>query len=178
MQDSEIRIRAEHPADFEAIDSVHRRAFKLAHGESVAELVRKIRSSNRYVPDFALVASRNGSVIGHILVSYTDLVANGNMRQILMLSPLGVDPEFQRAGVGSALTKEVLKLADERSEPIVVLEGNPAYYLRFGFRPARSLAIEFPAHVPEEAAQACPLSAYDSTLSGRVIYPSAFDDLH
>lgn len=173
-----ILIRAEQHGDFAAIGEVHCRAFDAPHGSAVATLVSRIRASDRYVPELGLVAVQEEKVIGHILLSYTDLLTSNGRRQILMLSPLGVDPAVQRLGVGSALTKAALKLADHRGEPMDVLEGIPSYYPRFGFRLARSLGIQFPEHVPEPAAQVCPLSAYDQSLCGNVVYPDAFDGLH
>lgn len=161
-------IRPETPADREAVFAVHKAAF----GKAVeAELADAIRASDRYVPELSLVAEEDGEVVGHTMLSYVDL----DDARVLTLSPIGVRPDRQGRGIGGALVSEALRLADERGEPLVVLEGNPAYYGRFGFRPAGDLGIELATPAPEGAFQAIPLSAYDPELRGRLVYPPAFD---
>jgi putative acetyltransferase len=61
---------------------------------------------------------------------------------------------------------------------MVLVEGDPAYYGRFGFEPAYECGIELPLPdwAPREAGQIMPLSAYDPGLVGTVIYPSYFDE--
>src|SRR5712692_7900339 len=66
------------------------------------------------------------------------------VRRVLQLGPLAVLPSHQRRGIGSALTRKALRLADERGEPLVLIEGNPRYYERFGFRRADESGIEAP----------------------------------
>jgi putative acetyltransferase len=88
---------------------------------------------------------------------------------------MSVRPDRQRQGVGRALVEAALAAADERGEPLVLVEGVPAYYPRFGFRSATELGLERPdPRIPDAAWMVCPLRAYDPTLRGRVIYPSFF----
>jgi putative acetyltransferase len=62
---------------------------------------------------------------------------------------------------------------------MVVLEGAPSYYGRFGFEPATAhgIHIDLPAWAPPEAAQVLRLAAYDPDWRGRIVYPPAFDDV-
>jgi putative acetyltransferase len=55
---------------------------------------------------------------------------------VLGLGPLGVEPGWQRRGVGSALMHAILGGAEACGETLVGLVGDPAYYGRFGFAPA------------------------------------------
>ncbi len=174
---SRIVIRPEQPDDDAAIRQLHRRAFPAPHGEAVATLVARIRDSDRYVPELSLVAVLDDRLVGHVLLSYFDLEMGFEKRTVLGLSPLGVDPDCQRSGVGRALVASVLEAADQMGEPLVVLEGVPAYYPQFGFLPAHEMGIAFPEHVPLAAAQARPLLSNDSSLRGRVVYPEAFDGI-
>jgi putative acetyltransferase len=101
-------------------------------------------------------------------------------RRIVMLSPLAVEPGHQGAGIGGALVRAVTTIASELGEPLVVLEGSPRYYARFGFEPAQasSIAVRLPDWAPPEAAQVLHLGGYDAsdrTLRGAVVYPPAFD---
>lgn len=163
-------IRSEKPADFDAIDEVVRLAFDGRSDE--ADLVRAIRSSEYYVPKLSLVAD-DGGVIGHIMLSYVHL----EDRQVLSLAPLSVHPKHQNKGIGDALSREALRLADAMSEPLVVVLGHPNYYPRFGFEASRRHGIEpHSPEVPEEVFMVVPLSNYDPTLRGRIAYPAAFDE--
>jgi putative acetyltransferase len=48
---------------------------------------------------------------------------------------LAVATEYQKSGIGSALVHSGLARMTEREVPLVFLEGDPAYYHRFGFLP-------------------------------------------
>ena len=163
-------IRPEAPEDFDAIDEIVKGAFD-GRGEEV-RLVRAVRATEDYVPELTLVAE-DGDVVGHIMLSYVRL----ENRHVLSLAPLSVRPGHQNKGIGNALSREALRLADEVNEPLVVLLGHPTYYPRFGFEPARKHGIE--PHVPEipdDVFMVVRLSAYDSALRGRISYPPAFDE--
>jgi putative acetyltransferase len=68
--------------------------------------------------------------------------------------------------------QETIRVADERGEPLLLIEGNPKYYGRFGFTRADETGIEPPpeAHGPEYF-MVRPLAAYDGSIRGRAIYP-------
>ena len=137
-------------------------------------LVEDLRASSGYVPELALVAD-DGEVIGHVMFTVTELERGP---EILMLSPLAVRPDRQRRGIGSRLVEEGLNSCRERSEPLVIVEGDPRYYSRFGFVRASELGIERPHQkIPEQAFQALPLPSYDQRVRGRVVYPAPFDGL-
>ncbi len=174
-----IGIRPEAPADHEAI----RRMVAAAFGsDAEADLVDRIRSSPEYVAEMALVAETDGEIVGHVMVSDAVLRGDAGDRRISMLAPLAVLPDRQRSGIGRALVKAALTVAEQRNEPLVVLEGTPAYYGRFGFEHSvrHGIEITLPDWAPPEAAQVKLLRSYDpndETLRGRVIYPAAFDGL-
>jgi putative acetyltransferase len=167
-------IRVEAPADYLAVHEVVREAFGR---EAVPDLVACIRSSANYVPDLALVAEKDDRLVGHIMLSYVALVDTDARHQVLTMSPVSVVPDAQRQGVGSALIRAAIDKADRRGEPLIVLEGSPRYYPRFGFRPSKEfgITIPLPDWVPEEAGMVLPLSGYHSSVRGEVAYPPAFD---
>lgn len=165
-------IEAERLADHAAVGEVLRRAF--AHQPGVADMVAAIRVSPRYRAGLALVARVGPQVVGFVMLSGTDLVDEaGTRREVLTLTPLAVAPEYQRHGIGTALVRTAMQEADQRGEPLVVLEGSPRYYgrLGFSFAPTHGISIELPHWAPREAAQVCPLSSYDPIVRGRVEYP-------
>jgi putative acetyltransferase len=174
-----IAIRQETAEDHDAIRHIVAAAFG---SEGEAELVERVRSSPEYVNDMALVAEVDGEIVGHVMVSNAVLRSNDSERRISMLSPLAVRPDRQKAGIGHSLVSAALAVADERGEPLVVLEGSPAYYGRFGFEHSITYGIEIhlPDWAPPEAAQVKRLRSFDpndATLRGKVVYPPAFDGL-
>jgi putative acetyltransferase len=173
---ADVRIREETPADRDAIASVARAAFG---SEVEARLVDAIRASDGFVPRLSLVAVHDERVVGHVMVSGVDLRDGPTVRSVASLSPLAVAPELHGRGVGGALVRAVVARADQLGEPMVVLEGAPAYYGRFGFEPAAAhgIHVDLPSWAPPEAAQVLRLAAYDPDWRGRIVYPPAFDDV-
>lgn len=165
-------IRVELPADHAAVDDLVEEAF---NDPSVKRLVQLIRASEHWLPELSLVAERDGELVGHVLFSSVDLVTEMGTDRILLLSPLAVRPSAQEKGIARALVEAGIVAADRTGYGVVVLEGDPKLYRRFGFRPATALGIERPSErIPEPAWQAHPLAAYHAGLRGRVSYPSAF----
>lgn len=160
-------VRAETPADH--IDV--RRIIDAAFGDTITgDLVEMIRASDRYVPELSLVAVSEGQSLGHVMSSYVDLVPG--TRRVLQVGPLAVAPAHQRTGIGSALMQETIRLADERAEPLLLIEGNPKYYERFGFARADERGIEPPPEARgPQFFMLRRLGAYDPSLTGRAVYP-------
>ncbi len=121
-------IRPEQPGDEAGIRQILTAAFPT---DLEARLVDDLRAASQ--PTISLVATRDDRIVGHIAFSPVTLdgVAVG-----LGLAPVAVAPEFQRQGFGSALITAGLALARQSAAPLVVILGDPAYYARFGFRPA------------------------------------------
>jgi predicted N-acetyltransferase YhbS len=65
--------------------------------------------------------------------------------------------------------------ARDAGEGVIVLLGHPGYYPRFGFVPARRLAITPPYEVPEDVFMALELRPGSAGAGGSFTYPPAFD---
>ena len=176
MPVEEIVVRSERVADHPVVDAVVRAAFA-RHPDEVALLVERIRASQNFVPELALVAEDPSGVIGHLMLSWVGLGSKVRSR-ILNLTPVSVRPDRQRAGVGSQLIRSVLGRAEDAGEPAVIVEGIADYYPRFGFERASPLGFTAPhTSIPDAAFMVKRLSGYTPDLAGQITYPSAFDHL-
>ncbi|WP_156822447.1 GNAT family N-acetyltransferase [Demetria terragena] len=169
------QIRPVQSGEYSAAEQVITDAF---NDPNIAGMVRAIRESSFYWPELELAAMRDGQVVGHVMVSGATLRHAAGERTVAMLSPLATAPGRQRSGVGTALVAAVVETAEQRGEPLVILEGSPDFYGRRGFTSASAagITIPIPDWAPPEAAQVALLGAYDendSTWRGEVIYPPA-----
>lgn len=166
-----LKIRPEVPSDYPAIEQVQTLAFER---KNEAKLVARLRGSDRYIRELSLVAETAGQLVGHILLSQVDLVGQHTLK-VLALAPLAVLPDWQNQGIGSALVRESLKIAEGRTELFVIVLGHPQFYPKFGFEPAIRYGIECEFSVPEEVFMALPLPNRSHTARGTVVYPNTFD---
>ncbi len=166
------RIRPERPGDAGPVRALLRRAFGV---EKVVTLVDLIRASPGFIPALSLVAEVDGDVVGHVLLSRVVVRTADGAADIVCLSPLAVDSAHQRLGVGGALLRHGVDAARTRGEVLVVLEGDPRYYRRHGFRPAGERGILRPSpRIPEEAFMVMTLTPTGEALRGSVEYSSPF----
>ena len=161
-------VRAETTADHDVIRRINDEAFG---GTIEAKIVEAIRESDRFVPDLSLVAVSEGQTLGHVISSYVDVEPGA--RRVLQVGPLAVLPSHQRQGVGSALMEETIRIADARGEPLLLIEGNPEYYERFGFTRTDTIGIEPPPEaLGPQFFMIRPLASYDPAFRGRATYPA------
>ena len=165
-----MQVRVESPDDWTAIAEVTTAAFGK---EREARMIDAIRASDGFVADLSLVAVEENEIVGHAMLSYVAM--EDTPVRLLELGPISVRPDRQFNGVGGELVREALRRADDRNEPLVLVLGHPGYYTRFGFRRASEIGI-VPAepNIPDEAFMAAPLTCYDPTITGRVIFPPAY----
>lgn len=121
-------IRAEQPTDAPAIRAVLLAAFPTDAEARLVDLLRRVGRLS-----ISLVAERTGQIIGHIAfspITIAEKIAG------LGLAPLAVHPSAQRTGIGAALVRQGLSSCRTADTGFVVVLGDPAYYRRFGFKPA------------------------------------------
>jgi putative acetyltransferase len=166
-----VRIRAEIPADGPAIRAIHLLAFPTPQE---ADLVENLRYNG--AATLSLVAEYQGAIVGHVLFSPVQLGEGDAAAEGLGLAPVGVLPHRQTQGIGSKLIASALQKLQADQCPFVVVLGDPAFYMRFGFRPAR----EFDVHCKWDAlADAFMLLPFDRSrvVPGLVRYRKEFDAL-
>jgi len=163
-------IRVAVDDDWPAIVDVHRRAFG---DEDVPRLVEELRAGGFDVPSLSFVAVADGVVVGSVMHSW--VAVEGSHVALLQLSPLGVLPEHQRRGHGAALVRAALDGARGLGQPLLLVEGNPKYYGRFGFVRADELGLLPPPEALHDwAFQAAVLDKAAELPQGRVVYPEPF----
>jgi putative acetyltransferase len=171
-QSGGMLIRREQPRDLAAIDAIHRRAFAMDETEPVeVGLVRALRRSNAWVPALSLVAEIDGTIVGHVVATEGRL--DGTLA--LGLGPIGVLPDHQHLGVGSALMHAVLAAADALGYPLVALVGDTSFYPRFGFVAGSELGVGAPDPGWGEHFQVRTLDGYRPGLRGGFHYAAPFD---
>ncbi|MEJ6388758.1 GNAT family N-acetyltransferase [Gymnodinialimonas ulvae] len=170
MADVQLTIRHEAPEDHTAVHALTLAAFDGDAG--LPELVENLRRAEAPFPTLSLVATYADNVpVGHAMLSHAWLDGPERLIDALILSPLAVEPDHQRRGIGTALIKAALTAADARGSPFVILEGSPTYYGARGFEPAGALGIRRPSlRIPERAFQVARLSAYNPSMTGTFVY--------
>ena len=132
----EPEIRQETPTDIPGIRMVEEKAFARATEADLVDLCRK-----RDKVSLSLVAANGHGITGHILFTPVTLEPLRDGLRGLGLGPIAVLPESQQTGIGSRLMQAGLEICRERGYDFVVLLGDPRYYSRFGFIPARDLGL-------------------------------------
>lgn len=146
-----VAIREAADDDLDAVLVVERRAF----GQDVeAALVRDLMRDESAVPRLSLLAIEDGAPVGHVL--FTAVTIDGAARPVRasILAPLAVVPEAQGRGCGSRLVEEGLARLVGSGVELVFVLGDPNYYRRFGFAPARRHGLAAPYELPPEYADA------------------------
>jgi putative acetyltransferase len=126
-----IRYRLETPEDIPTIHAVERDAFKR---EAEADLVDRLREKGAAF--LSWVAAEDGEVLGHVLFSPVTIKMDSDEYPALGMGPVAIRPDRQRQGIGSEMIRTALDVIRGTNQPIVVVEGNPKYYSRFGFQDA------------------------------------------
>jgi putative acetyltransferase len=167
---SAVEIRDEEPRDRQAVLDVIGAAFGDEPGVvGLWDELRDITGTQ------SLVAVLGDEVTGHVGLTPAWVDAPDRVVEVLVLSPLSVRPDRQRAGIGRALVAAALARGEELGSPAVFLEGDPAYYSRLGFAPAREHRFTPPSvRLPGAAFQVVLLSAYDTSVTGALVYPDVF----
>jgi putative acetyltransferase len=161
-------IRPAGLADVDAVHDVIAAAFG-EEGASIVDLWADVAARGHVRAE--LVAVDGGEVVGHVGLSHGWLDARQELVDVLVLSPLGILPDHQGAGVGAALLAAAVAEADRLGAPLVVLEGDPGYYSRHGWVAAASYGIEAPSRrIPAPACQVVALDAHEPWMTGRIVY--------
>lgn len=124
-------------ADYTTVYKLIKTAFETAEHRDGDEqdFAVNLRNGDNYIPELDLVAERDGKLLGHIMFTQTYVTKpDGSRYNTLMVAPLAVLPEYRSIGVGSALMKEGLRIAQNMGYQSAFLIGDLNYYQRFGYK--------------------------------------------
>ena len=127
-----MQIREAGISDLKTIRQIHLQAFSKEEGPSIAALVSELLTESSMSEIFSLLAEAEGQAVGHIVFSPVWINDHSSWKGYI-LAPLGVVPESQKKGVGSALIKAGIKNLLQRNVHTLFVYGDPDYYGRFGF---------------------------------------------
>jgi putative acetyltransferase len=168
-----MQIRVVRHEDAEAIDRVVMGAFG-EEGEVVRSLVHALRAEDLQIDELCFVAIEEGEVVGYVGMGKMTLSSSGGSFDILMLTPLAVEPEFQGQGIGRALVEAAVAGAECRPEPLLFVEGwkdGRSVYARYFDSPPPEMTPP-PEAFMVEACQVRKLPSFDPELHrGHLVYP-------
>jgi putative acetyltransferase len=167
-----VIVREQGPQDSAAVRQLLSRAFR-DQGE-VADLAEALALRGTHA-SVALVAEQEGTVVGHVQLSAGWIDADQRLVDVLVLSPLGVEPAHQRRGIGRALCQAALEHARDVGIPAVFLEGDPRYYARLGWQRASTKGFTSPSRrIPDPGFQVVTLTSWRPWMVGAVVYNDTF----
>ena len=170
--------RIETEKDFGEVENLTREAFWNVYQPGCEEhyILHVLRGDPVVIPELNMVCEGQGRLVGHIFYTRSQVMGeDGGVYPVISFGPVSVLPDVQRQGIGSALIRKTLSLAAGMGFPGVVITGNPAYYGRFGFRPAIDFGIvyedgsSFPAFMAMEL-----VPGGLSDIRGRFSFATAF----
>jgi putative acetyltransferase len=173
-----VDLRLERPEDRAGVRALHLAAFG-EHGPVVADLVDALREAITSENGLSLVAvtgsDGGGDVVGHVMFTRSLLDAPQRLVEVQVLSPLAVLPAWEGQQVGSALVRAGVQVMRERLVPVLFVEGDPAYYSRFGFEAGADQGFRKPSlRIPDAAFQAIRLPAHQPWMTGTLVYSETF----
>lgn len=128
-----VAIHPERPGDAAAIHAVHAACFPT---DLESRLVDLLRGAGRL--SVSLVAEVGGAIVGHVAFSP---VRAGSGAVGVGLGPVAVTEPHRRRGIAAGMVKAGLEACRAAGFGWAVVMGEPAYYSRFGFRPASDFGL-------------------------------------
>ena len=145
-----MNIRESVENDKRSIRKVHLNAFDQSEGETISQLAIDLLEDKTALPVLSLVAEQDNEIIGNVIFSSVNIEGVEGVSAYI-LAPLAVTRFAQSKGVGTQLINKGLKTLKERGAEIVLVYGDPNYYMHTGFKAGHNLKPPHKLKYPEEA---------------------------
>jgi putative acetyltransferase len=133
-----VIVRPQRSEDYEAARYIYTEAFRRPEKRDPVPLevplFEALWEAGDALPGFSFTAQTESGAVGHVTASKATVATDS----VVAVGPIGVLPEHQGRGIGSALMDALLTAADVAHVPLIVLLGSPQYYSRFGFPSRRA----------------------------------------
>lgn len=146
MKQDSMVIRGERREEYRQVEELVRESFWDVYRPGCWEhyVLHVLREQADYVPELALVAEKDGELIGQIAFVRTTLTADDGRRIPLMtMGPLCIAPAYKRQGYGKKLLEEALRRAAALGCGALCFEGDIAFYGKSGFTYASSFGLRY-----------------------------------
>ena len=140
-----MQIRQSHDYEIKEIKNIHLKAFGEYEGAIISKLAEDILNDETAEPKRSFLAEEKGELIGHVLFTNLNIENNKQNLKSQILAPLAVLPKVMKNGIGSTLVKKGTNHLKDEGIDLIFVYGDPKYYSRFGFKPAKTFKI-LPAH--------------------------------
>jgi predicted N-acetyltransferase YhbS len=85
-----------------------------------------------------LIARIDGTLAGHVALTYRSIALGGQMFPIIGLAEVATDDAFRGQGVARGLITRAIETARHSNAQFALLFGDPAHYQRYGFEVAEN----------------------------------------
>ncbi|CAB1058280.1 Acetyltransferase [Olavius sp. associated proteobacterium Delta 1] len=147
MNESTIKIRLMQADDYDAVVGIDEKVLKASRPEYYGTKFEKLFKSKDYLPTSLVAEEEDGTVVGFVMgVLY--MGEYGIYQEEATLDTIGVDPDYQRKGVGKQLINEFLdhlkRLGVQKINTLV--DWNDSKLIHFfsanQFSPSKSINLE------------------------------------
>jgi putative acetyltransferase len=145
-----VIIRESVEDDKKSIRKVHLNVFDQSEGETVSQLAIDLLEDKTALPILSLVAEQDNEIIGNVVFSSVNIEGAEGVPAYI-LAPLAVIRFAQRKGIGTRLINKGIETLKERGAEIVLVYGDPNYYMRTGFKAGHNLKPPHKLKYPEDA---------------------------
>ena len=148
-----MTIRLEQPTDYREVENLTRESFWNVYRPGCTEhfVLHHYRTSPDFIPALDLVMEEDGRVMGHVMFSKAELLADGGRRvPSWTFGPISIHPDYKRQGYGLRLLQYALQKARQMGVGFICMEGNIEFYKHAGFGLASKLHIHYHAE-PKDA---------------------------
>jgi len=146
MNTNAISIRLMKADDFDAVVGIDRKVIRTSRSDYYELKFEKLFKSREYLPTSLVAEEEDGTVVGFV-IGELYMGEYGISQQGATLDTIGVDPQYQKKGIGKRLVKEFvdhLKDLDVRKINTLV-DRNDSELMHFfsanQFSPAKTIII-------------------------------------